>query len=170
MFKTVEHFLGGKSEANLCKIFHYFVFFFAFFGHSYGFLFILSCWRLLYTIHAYLHELMRRLTSISGIRAFHEILAARRKLLRRNAAHALLRSVIISYRWFWIVRLLVLSNSGIGVLIIIKLPILRGVSHCQTPLFGKRGGGSGGGALSGWAGAMEERSDPAAKTTVWQID
>lgn len=59
------------------------------------------------------------------------------------------------------------SGSGIDAFMITRLPILRGaVSHCQTPLFGKRGGGSGGGDLSGWAGASEDRSDPAANTTI----
>jgi len=41
-----------------------------------------------------------------------------------------------------------------------KLPTLR-VSHCQTALFGKRGGGSGGGGLTVGTSSREERSEAA---------
>ena len=41
-----------------------------------------------------------------------------------------------------------------------KLPMLR-VSHCQTALFGKRGGGSGGGGLTAGTSSREERSEAA---------
>lgn len=41
----------------------------------------------------------------------------------------------------------------------------RAVLQCQTPLFEKRGGGRGGGGLSGCSGALE-RSNPPVNTTV----
>ncbi|GLH02238.1 Protein of unknown function [Gryllus bimaculatus] len=49
-----------------------------------------------------------------------------------------------------------------------KLPMLR-VSHCQTALFGKRGGGSGGGGLTAGTSSREERSEAAETRQRWSL-
>lgn len=81
---------------------------------------------------------------------------------RRKAAHARLRSEITSRRYSSSARTgLEIGNSA-------RSAILRWFSHCQTALFGNRGGGSGGGGLQmpSPVPVLLEVSEPARKLKI----